>query len=222
MTFGSLMRISCVAALFITSSATAAVIDFQVNNPTGGSITFAGGASKLIGTNIDVDAIVGIGTPLNSDTPFACNQCKLRFDTGGHTGNWNFAGGGTIEIKGSAPAAGINTPNTVLLSGNFDSATVQDLGGNFFNFKIVAAGIQDTKHPDLLTYLGMPAVGYNGTLNLSFSTVMATPAVGGSFNSADVFSGNLANSPVPVPAAVWLFGSGLIGLIGIARRKGRV
>ncbi len=28
-----------------------------------------------------------------------------------------------------------------------------------------------------------------------------------------------AASPVPVPAAVWLFGSGLIGLIGIARRK---
>jgi len=28
-----------------------------------------------------------------------------------------------------------------------------------------------------------------------------------------------ALSPVPVPAAVWLFGSGLIGLVGIARRK---
>ncbi len=26
-------------------------------------------------------------------------------------------------------------------------------------------------------------------------------------------------SPVPVPAAVWLFGSGLIGLVGVARRK---
>lgn len=26
-------------------------------------------------------------------------------------------------------------------------------------------------------------------------------------------------NPVPVPAAVWLFGSGLIGLIGVARRK---
>ena len=26
-------------------------------------------------------------------------------------------------------------------------------------------------------------------------------------------------SPVPVPAAAWLFGSGLIGLIGVARRK---
>ena len=29
-------------------------------------------------------------------------------------------------------------------------------------------------------------------------------------------------SAVPVPAAVWLFGSGLLGLIGVARRKARV
>ena len=29
----------------------------------------------------------------------------------------------------------------------------------------------------------------------------------------------LTTSAVPVPAAVWLFGSGLIGLIGVARRK---
>jgi len=26
-------------------------------------------------------------------------------------------------------------------------------------------------------------------------------------------------SPVPIPAAVWLFGSGLIGLVGVAKRK---
>lgn len=30
---------------------------------------------------------------------------------------------------------------------------------------------------------------------------------------------NVDFAPVPVPAAVWLFGSGLIGLIGLARRK---
>ncbi|MEA3242882.1 MAG: VPLPA-CTERM sorting domain-containing protein [Pseudomonadota bacterium] len=28
-----------------------------------------------------------------------------------------------------------------------------------------------------------------------------------------------ASSVVPIPAAVWLFGSGLLGLVGIARRK---
>ena len=46
------------------------------------------------------------------------------------------------------------------------------------------------------------------------------------FNKANNFvawavhSGNV--SAVPVPAAVWLFGSGLIGLLGLARRKASV
>ena len=31
--------------------------------------------------------------------------------------------------------------------------------------------------------------------------------------------GTLSYSPVPVPAAVWLFGSGLLGLVGVARRR---
>ncbi len=30
---------------------------------------------------------------------------------------------------------------------------------------------------------------------------------------------SLSGTVVPIPAAIWLFGSGLIGLIGIARRK---
>ena len=45
------------------------------------------------------------------------------------------------------------------------------------------------------------------------------------FLDASISSATLANvsaaeiSPVPVPAAAWLFGSGLVGLIGFARRK---
>jgi len=34
-----------------------------------------------------------------------------------------------------------------------------------------------------------------------------------------VYSGDVSVSAVPVPAAVWLFGSGLLGLIGMARRR---
>ena len=34
-----------------------------------------------------------------------------------------------------------------------------------------------------------------------------------------VHSGDVGASVVPVPAAAWLFGSGLLGLIGVARRK---
>ncbi len=50
---------------------------------------------------------------------------------------------------------------------------------------------------------GTPFPGIKGLINI------------GSGNSLTVTS----LSAVPVPAAVWLFGSGLIGLIGVARRK---
>jgi hypothetical protein len=47
-------------------------------------------------------------------------------------------------------------------------------------------------------------------------------AAGGPFAGFNAnFNANLAPTPkvVPIPAAVWLFGSGLLGLVGVARRK---
>ena len=35
-------------------------------------------------------------------------------------------------------------------------------------------------------------------------------------------SGSISPAVVPIPAAAWLFGSGLLGLIGMARRKKKV
>jgi len=43
--------------------------------------------------------------------------------------------------------------------------------------------------------------------------------MGDFFTSDQIFSGDIVNQPVPIPAAVWLFGAGLIGLVGVARRK---
>ena len=64
---------------------------------------------------------------------------------------------------------------------------------------------------------GVMAVGSDGT-------PMATPPFAG---QTAAFSGVLtctdcAPPEIPVPAAVWLFGSGLLGLVGVARRKARV
>jgi hypothetical protein len=44
---------------------------------------------------------------------------------------------------------------------------------------------------------------------------------GNGFKSQDFIRGSIspAVSSVPVPATVWLFGSGIIGLVGLARRK---
>jgi hypothetical protein len=53
--------------------------------------------------------------------------------------------------------------------------------------------------------------------------IMGIPMpTGGPFQGFNAnFSANMTSTakPVPVPAAVWLFGSGLLGLVGIARRK---
>jgi hypothetical protein len=69
-----------------------------------------------------------------------------------------------------------------------------------------------------------------GSWDLSLATCPATICSNGprAYVDADFVNGggnvaNLSNvrafSVVPVPAAVWLFGSGLLGLVGVARRK---
>jgi len=67
---------------------------------------------------------------------------------------------------------------------------------------------------------GTTVWGFASTDNNADGTMGVPMATGGPFagNNANFnLKGTLA--VVPVPAAVWLFGSGLLGLVGIARRK---
>ena len=112
----------------------------------------------------------------------------------------------------------------------------------------VNAGVADPNVPDpndaavidlLLSLLGQTGendgafgTGYadNGSGTFSLPLYWAwnnRPAINGSENCcypperAEVWLGLYLVMPtvIPLPAAVWLFGSGLIGLIGVARRK---
>jgi len=62
----------------------------------------------------------------------------------------------------------------------------------------------------------------NFTLDLAGTSLLAGSEIAlhwGFTCQNDVIEGVMPVSSVPVPAAVWLFGSGLIGLAGVARRK---
>ncbi len=43
---------------------------------------------------------------------------------------------------------------------------------------------------------------------------------GGAYSNVEVRGGMLKGAPVPIPAAVWLLGAGLAGLLGFSRRNG--
>jgi len=213
---------------FISSSAMAVGLDFNIGAPTSGTISYAGGSSDLIGSNIEVDNVVGLSTPTNSNVISVCVSCVLNFTSGtlagaggsnqNNNGWWSFGPGGTITITGGVQLQGGTdiSPGSTLLSGTFNSAFVQDLGVN--GFKVTFGSFSDTKHADLLSYYGLtPGTPFQGALTLLFASVNS--GVGGAFTSTTVFSGTVVNAPVPLPAAAWLFGTGVVGLWATRRKS---
>lgn len=62
-------------------------------------------------------------------------------------------------------------------------------------------------------------VGDTFVLDYSAIVPASDPSFGGVFYAVHLEGTIAAPSAIPVPAAVWLFGSGLIGLAGVARRR---
>lgn len=103
------------------------------------------------------------------------------------------------------------------------------LGNTLDNTNSVPAGLED----DVSFALGWNftlTAGDIAIINLNLSDVLNTPGfylqhadneVGPNFDLSEsvYYWSELTFSPIPVPAAIWLFGSGLVGLIGLGHRK---
>lgn len=202
-------------------------LDFGVESPTSGTIDYGfTSATQLVGTDIQVDKIVGVNTPHNSGVTLVITGGLLNFTSAGGAGfsfnanTWNWAGAGPITITGGIPALGI-ADGTILMSGTFQNVAVNKVWDQFL---VTTAVFIDSKNETLVDYFYHGAIipSWTGAFNISIAVDQA-PDPGGFFISNPVVSGNVWNTPesiipIPLPASVWLLGSGLLGLLGLRRK----
>lgn len=110
-------------------------------------------------------------------------------------------------------------------SGSYDPAADGGFGhGLFSGIFSISGGLLSGTFTDLEVF------GYGDNINFDFDAMLSfdagslkggftTGVLDGIITDTGVTAKLGAIAPVPVPAAVWLFGSGLLGLAGIARRK---
>lgn len=79
---------------------------------------------------------------------------------------------------------------------------------------------------DSTSLTSLPANGAFSTVTLSYLAASDNPLLGQNLEIQLINNGgsqmnydNVSLSTIPLPAAVWLFGAGLLGLVGVARRK---
>jgi len=186
---------------------------------------------------------IAMGTGVSMAAPTAVNGTfNMRSPGGGLVGSFSDVTGTfdstalTWSVASPSPFFGVNwtAHDGVLLgAGTYTIPTVE--GGTYTNFVVGAGEIG-----------GHILFDYGPTLNIDVLVVwddgagvakdpdgdgtLGTPMLDGAFPGWNA-SFNLRPGPtifveppeppepIPVPAAIWLFGSGLVGLIGIARRK---
>lgn len=175
------------------------IADTSLIPTAGGSDFFSGGLSPGFSSGYGNDTV---GNP----APPAFHFALFSFDQ-------------PVDIPGVTVDDVTNQPRAVWMA---TGTTAPDFTGGFFSGLV---GFNTLNSPDdtadgLFTHnLGATGISYlfvgAPPANADLGPLAALPFGQGSNFYIDSFDASV----VPVQAAVWLFGSGLIGLIGVARRK---
>lgn len=200
-----------------TSAATASATTYNINAVLDGvdagfgysGFHYAGDD----GAGIDGDADAMTGTELAS---FSGLVSTGSFND--VTGSFNLVlalnGGGEVTLSNSGTGQGVLVDNPFILDVDFsapDTASLFDTTIVFIN-SINACCVGASPAPNSFDGAVMSLWGADFALTSGgFIPPESVPDIG-----LDL---RLELTAVPVPAAAWLFGSGLLGLVGMARRK---
>lgn len=190
-----------VLALALPLAAFASGVD--ITN-AGGTLSGSSSGLSLAGSTIvAVNGLYGGGLDLGS------NLGSFTFSTGALTsgtlsGGGTFAGGGSFSIMGNGTNG---VPNGAIFTGTFSGPltwSVVTLANGTHNYTLTGA-VSGT--------LGNGYATNGATIQLTINTGK------GFFNGSTTISSGDTNIVVPEPGTLSLFGTGLIGLAGVIRRK---
>jgi hypothetical protein len=127
----------------------------------------------------------------------------------------------TNDEDGSATLAGsYSSTVTTEGTGDYVSAVISYGSGDIVDCSspcyLTVKGGKDNPARYLFDLALSGPIGWDGVENLILSDFWASPDQGSISNFAIY---GTAVSPIPVPAAVWLFGTALIGFVGMSRRR---
>ena len=168
------------------------------------------------------------------------NQITITATDGLSSGSMSGSDGIGFYLDGFFGISPDPLGDTLSPGGNLTSAlNTSDGTPDLFNFSTDTTGLNvwsytDDATSDFLT--GSKAFSGSATWTVSagaYSAALAGPASGVIYFPADDVTDVIgatvlgewaisAVSAVPVPAAIWLFGTALIGLIGFSKRKARI